>query len=162
MSRAPKPIVHGTDAGYRKGCRLDCCRNAHTKAQQVYRANKKAAALAAVSEAPLFEAPLAAPLTDVPPPADLPPGRIETAMLAEFDGLDPIVAFKGTLKELALFNARVLDQTWTHTRFDIISGLESRTLEVLARLRSVIPDLPPEDDEASDAAATLLNELERS
>lgn len=162
MARASKPIEHGTDAGYRKGCRLACCRDAHAHAQRDYRAAKKAAALAATSETPLFEAPLTPPQTDVPDPANMAPGRIETALMKELERLDPIVPFKDTLKELALFNTRVLDQTWNHTRFDIISGLESRTLEVLARLRSVMPDLPPEEDEHADAAASLLEDLENA
>jgi len=162
MSRAPKPIVHGTDAGYRKGCRLDCCRNAHTKAQQVYRANKRAAALAAASEEPLFDAPLTPAQTDVPEPEDLPPGPIELALQQEFVGLDPIVSFPKTLMQIALFNARVLDQTRVHTRYDIISGIESRTFEALARLRSINPVPSGGADEDDDAAKVLLTKLEQA
>lgn len=131
-------LPHGTNAGYKRGCRKECCRSAHREAMREYRAAKASAALAAAEP----EVDVVKPLT--PPRADLPDlemgegaGIIERAFLAELNLEGSIAPYKATLAAMMLFNARVLDQTRVHERYDIISGVESRTLEILGRLNAI-------------------------
>jgi hypothetical protein len=95
-----------------------------------------------VSAAAVPETDVVEPLTPARP--DLPEleqdakaGIIERAFLAELNLEGSIAPYKATLAAMTLFNARVLDQTRIHERYDIISGVESRTLEMLGRLNAV-------------------------
>lgn len=127
----PKGVkTHGT-GGYSKGCKCAVCRAAHAAYMREWRARK--AAPARPDPAPL---PPLASLPAIDP--DAPPGRLELALTADLDGgatLDP-GGPRVFLTALARFNARMLDQLPGLDRLDLVSPLESRTLDILARLQS--------------------------
>lgn len=154
MPRSRSKIPHGTNAGYRKGCRLECCRTAHAQAQRDYRAAKKdpAAAPQVVDEGPQE------------PRADLPEideawgkyqGPIERAVRAELKDFDAVISFKDTLGQMAIFNAKILDLTPVHQRFDVASGVQLRMLDIFRRLNET--GLEGSGASADDPAGDLTN-----
>lgn len=124
-----KEITNHGQAGYRRGCRCETCRAGHRVAAAEYRARKRK---------PAVEAEPLAPLVDVPAPDVLAPaGPIESALAVELDELIGEPPWRGTLSAMLKANARVLDQVHVHERFDIMSGLQTRMLDMLDRLRRV-------------------------
>ncbi len=118
---------------YRYGCRCGVCRAANSRAVREWRERKRLA----VARLPREPEQLP-PLIDVPATDDsLPKGDIELALQHDLAALVGEPPWKGTLSAMLLTNARVLDQVSSHERYDIMSGLMSRTLEMLDRLRKV-------------------------
>ena len=125
-----KEITNHGQAGYRRGCRCEACRAGHRVAAAVYRASKR--------KPVVVEPDPAAPLVDVPvPDAGVPAGPIESALAVELGSLIGEPPWKGTLSAMLRANARVLDQVERHERFDVMSGLQTRMLDMLDRLRKV-------------------------
>lgn len=102
-------------------------------------------------------APLPPPMASLPAiDPDAPPGRLELALTADLDGgatLDPSGP-RVFLSALARFNARMLDQLPGLDRLDLVSPLESRTLDILARLQAK-PTEGVTDAELRDFMASL-------
>lgn len=118
---------------YRYGCRCGVCRAANSRAVREWRERKRLAVAR-----PPREPEQLPPLVDVPATDDsLPTGDIELALQHDLAALVGEPPWKGTLSAMLLTNARVLDQVSSHERYDIMSGLMSRTLEMLDRLRKV-------------------------
>lgn len=42
MGPAPTPVPHGTEAGYGRGCREECCRTAHARYWREWNARRRA------------------------------------------------------------------------------------------------------------------------
>ena len=123
--------THGT-GGYSKGCKCAVCRAAHAAYMRDWRARQ------AGPPRP-DPAPLPPPMASLPAiDPDAPPGRLELALTADLDGgatLDP-GGPRVFLSALVRFNARMLDQLPGLDRLDLVSPLESRTLDILARLQA--------------------------
>lgn len=147
-------IPHGTNAGYRRGCRKQCCRTAHADTMRDYRSRK------AAEVQPEPEATVEVPLE--PARGDLPEidaawssyrGPIEAKLREELAGHDAVTPFKATLGEMALFNARILDLTPIHQRFDVASGVQLRMLDIFRRLSETGLE------DSVDAGARLIESL---
>lgn len=144
----PREIKHGR-SGYRLGCKCPTCRAGNARAVADWRARKKA------GQAPKREYPMPEPLASAPAlDPDAPPGRLEQLLsldLAQPPSAEP--SWKAFLAGLALFNARMLDQLPRMERLDLVSPIETRTLEILTRLR------PPEP--RNNAGAISDDDLQR-
>lgn len=128
----PRELIHGR-SGYRRGCKCGVCRAGHAQAVADWRARKRAEARAGAQPAPQ-DVPVPAPLASAPAlDPDAPPGRLEQLLTADLKAPGE-KTWKGFLSGLALYNARMLDQLPSLDRLDLISSIETRTLEVLARL----------------------------
>lgn len=142
----PRELSHGR-SGYRRGCKCGVCRAGHAQAVAEWRARKRAEARAGVPAAPAVDAPMPAPLASAPAlDPDAPPGRLEQLLAADLNAPGE-KTWKGFLSGLALYNARMLDQLPGLDRLDLISSIETRTLEVLQRLA---PPKPAGDGGLSD------------
>src|SRR5947209_14415035 len=91
-------IRHGTRGRYNDGCRCDECKWANTS----YRREKRARDAAGGGTARVV------PFTQAVPTAAAEPGRVESAVERELDGLAQAEARPG-LKEAAVALARILD-----------------------------------------------------
>lgn len=124
---------HGASR-YRSGCRCVVCRAANTRRVREWRARKR-------SPEPVVSAELPEPPADLPTPsARFGAGPIETALLAELEALVGEPPWRVPLEQLLLLNARLLDQVHVHGRYDIISGLQTRTLQMFDRIRALDPN----------------------
>lgn len=125
----PREIKHGR-SGYRRGCKCSVCRAGNAASVAQWRARKKAAQ----APKPAMERPMPEPLASAPA-LDLkaPPGRLEQLMAMDL-AQDGSKTHRGFLCGLALYNARLLDQLPGLDRLDLISSVQSRTLDILARL----------------------------
>lgn len=63
-----------------------------------------------------------------------------------------------TLREMALMNARILDQVTVHGRLDLISPVQLRTLEILNRLAHMKVNESRKEGTDEDRARALLLE----
>lgn len=125
-----KEITNHGQAGYRRGCRCEACRSGHRDAARRYREGKR--------KPVVKPEPLLAPLVDVPEVDTVAPaGPIESALARELEALVGEPPWKRTLSAMLLGNAKVLDQVAAHERFDVISGLQTRMLDMMDRLRKV-------------------------
>ncbi len=117
---------------YRYGCRCGICRAANTAKVREWRDRQRRSLPPKTEREPLPA------LVDVPAPVPgVSQGAIELALRAELGSLIGEPPWRGTLSAMLLANARVLDQVALHERYDIMSGLQTRTLEMLDRLRRV-------------------------
>lgn len=126
----PREITDHGLSGYRRGCKCSTCRAAHAKAVREWRARKKAEQ----APKPAVERPMPEPLASAPAlDPDAPAGRLEQLLALDLaQGGDK--THRGFLSGLALYNARLLDQLPGLDRLDLISSVQSRTLDILARL----------------------------
>lgn len=154
----PKHELDGAQSGqpgYRRGCRCEKCRKGHREAVAAWRARKRQAQQqnqpAEQPTKPL--APLtSAPVLDMEAPA----GPIERALAGDLEQLVGEPPWKSTWSEIALYNARLLDQIARLDRLDLVSPIQLRTMEVLDRLRAVSQ---PAGNSPADAAEAFLNDL---
>ena len=136
-------------SGYRSGCRCEACRKDHREAAAAWRASRRAPVVVVpVQSEPLVSVPVPEPVVSL--------GVIEAALAADLDALVGCPPWSGTLRELALFNARLLDQIMVLGRLDLVSPIQIRTLEVLDRLRAVSVT----GSGAAAEAAAFLRDLE--
>lgn len=136
-------------SGYRSGCRCEACRKDHREAAAAWRASRRAPVVVVpVQSEPLVSVPVPEPVVSL--------GVIEAALAADLDALVGCPPWSGTLRELALFNARLLDQIMVLERLDLVSPIQIRTLEVLDRLRAVSVT----GSGAAAEAAAFLRDLE--
>ena len=136
-------------SGYRSGCRCEACRKDHREAAATWRASRRAPVVVVpVQSEPLVSVPVPEPVVSL--------GVIEAALAADLDALVGCPPWSGTLRELALFNARLLDQIMVLGRLDLVSPIQIRTLEVLDRLRAVSVT----GSGAAAEAAAFLRDLE--
>lgn len=160
---------HGA-SGYRRGCKCEACREGHRVQVARWRSRKRereiAAALAGseplVVERAVPEPVAAAGGLDMAAA----PGPLERALLEDMEAPDAKVAFRRHLVGLARLNARVLDQVSQLDRYDLISPVQLRQLELLQRLARIgfagLEDDAAEGGSVSvpDDASALLAELE--
>ena len=140
-------------SGYRSGCRCEACRKDHREAAAAWRASRRAPVVVVpVQSEPLVSVPVPEPVVSL--------GVIEAALAADLDALVGCPPWSGTLRELALFNARLLDQIMVLERLDLVSPIQIRTLEVLDRLRAVSVTGSGDGAGAAAEAAAFLRDLE--
>jgi len=157
---------HGM-SGYRAGCHCEVCRRAKREYMATWRADKRAAKLAA-------ELAAAEPLdVDVSTPAPDPvaaasaldlecePGPLEQAFLDDIREPDARVAFRRHLVGIGRLNARVLDQIGALDRLDLISPVQLRQLEVLGRLAILGFAGMSDDGEGSGPPPSVAEEAAR-
>ena len=143
-------------SGYRSGCRCEACRKDHREAAAAWRASRRASRRAPVVVVPVQSEPLVS--VPVPEPV-VSLGVIEAALAADLDALVGCPPWSGTLRELALFNARLLDQIVVLGRLDLVSPIQIRTLEVLDRLRAVSVTGSGDGAGAAAEATAFLRDL---
>ncbi|GEA79945.1 hypothetical protein [Cellulomonas uda] len=161
---------HGA-SGYRRGCKCEVCREGHRVQVARWRASRRerefAKALADASGTPLVETPAPEPVAAAGAlDMDAAPGPLEAALIEDITEPDSRVAFRRHLVGLARLNARVLDQVSRLDRYDLISPVQLRQLEILNRIARI--GFAGLDDDATaggtvevpDDASALLAELE--
>lgn len=150
----PREVTDHGLSGYRRGCKCAACRAAHAKAVKDWRARKKADQ----APKPAVERPLPEPLSSAPAlDPEAPPGRLEQLLTLDLAQQGGERTYKGFLSGLVLYNARLLDQLPRLDRLDLISSVESRTLDILARLAP--PGRPGEGGVTDEALEKFLSGL---
>ena len=114
--------------GYRRGCRCGLCRKGHREAVAEWRASKRKAQQ---TEEPAEQpAKPRDPLTSAPAlDLEAPAGPIETALAGDLKSLVGEPPWKSTWSQIALYNARLLDQVARLDRLDLVSPIQLRTME---------------------------------